>query len=82
MAENTPQEASEICFGLDRLTDEHSLALFLKLFSRDQLLTTLIPRLDDVEIEQIIDMLTGLMRNHLQENEYHELFLDDHDHHH
>ncbi len=82
MAKNTPQEASEICFGLDRLTDEHSLALFLKLFSRDQLLATLIPRLDDVEIEQTINMLTGLMRNHLQENEYHELFLDDHGHHH
>jgi hypothetical protein len=74
--------ADEICFGLTRQTDEHSLALFLKLFAHRQLLDALIPRLDDEEIEQIVDLLTGFMRKHLQEKEYHELFLDDHDHHH
>ena len=82
MTENAPIPADEICFGLDRATDERSLALFLKLFARDQLLDTLVPRLGDQEIEQLVNLLTALMRNHLQEKEYHELFLDDHDHHH
>jgi len=82
MANNTHGDASAICFGLDRLTDEQSLVLFLELFSRDQLLDILIPRLEDAEIEQTVNMLTGLMRNHLKENEYHKLFLDDPGHHH
>jgi len=72
----------EICFGLNRETDERSLAIFLKLFSRDELLQTLIPRLGDDEIIQLVDQLTTVLRNHLQEAEYHELFLGDPDHHH
>ena len=72
----------EICFGLNRDTDERSLAIFLKLFSRNELLQTLIPRLGDDEIIQLVDQLTAVLRNHLQEEEYHELFLGDPDHHH
>lgn len=75
-----PLPADAICFGLDRQTDEQSLALFLQLFCRDQLLDTLIPRLRTDEIQRMVDLCTELMRNHLQEKEYHELFLDDHDH--
>lgn len=82
MTEKSSLPADEICFGLTRELDERSLALFLGLFGRDQLLNALIPRLQDNEIEQIVDLLTRLMRDHLQEKEYHELFLDDHDHHH
>ena len=72
----------EICFGLNRQTDERSLALFLKLFNRDELLQTLIPRLSDDEIIRLVDQLTAVLRNHLQEDEYHELFLGDQNHHH
>ena len=72
----------EICFGLNRETDERSLALFLQLFSRGELLQTLIPRLEDDEIILLVDQLTAVLRNHLQEDEYHELFLGDTDHHH
>ena len=72
----------EICFGLNRETDERSLALFLQLFSRSELLQTLIPRLEDDEIILLVDQLTAVLRNHLQEDEYHELFLGDPDHHH
>jgi hypothetical protein len=79
---NSSIPADEICFGLNRELDERSLALFLRLFGQKQLLDALIPRLQDEEIEQVVDLLTRLMRNHLQEKEYHELFLDDHDHHH
>ena len=72
----------EICFGLDRQTDERSLALFLQLFSRDELLKALIPRLNDQEIIDLVDRLTNVLRAHLRDNEYHELFLADPDHHH
>lgn len=75
-------DSRDICFGLNRETDEHSLAIFLKLFSRDELLQTLIPRLGDDEITRLVDQLSAVLRNHLQEGEYHELFLDDPDHHH
>ncbi|RUM36934.1 MAG: hypothetical protein DSY57_04885 [Desulfobulbus sp.] len=78
----TPLPADKICFGLDRATDEQSLMLFLQLFSRKQLLEILVPRLDDQEIDQTVHLLTTLMRNHLKEREYHELFLGDMDHHH
>ncbi len=75
-------DAREICFGLSRETDEYSLALFLQLFSQKQLLRALIPRMNDQEIAAVVDQLSGVLRNHLTEKEYHELFLNDHDHHH
>jgi len=74
--------ADEICFGLDRATDERSLALFLQLFSREEFLQALIPRLGDDEIEHLVNQLTGLMRHHLSKDEYHQLFLNDPGHHH
>ncbi len=72
----------QICFGLNRKTDEQSLVAFLRLFSREELLQALIPRLDDAEIIELVDSLTGILRNHLEEKEYHELFLGDYKHHH
>jgi TorA maturation chaperone TorD len=72
----------EICFGLNRQTDEQSLAIFLRLFNQEQLLETLIPRLSDGEIMELVDQLSGLLRSHLREKEYHELFLGDFEHHH
>ena len=49
---------------------------------RDELLQALVPRLEDDEITGLVAQLTVVLRNHLQENEYHELFLGDPDHHH
>ncbi|MCD6390295.1 MAG: hypothetical protein J7L69_12860 [Desulfobulbaceae bacterium] len=66
---------SEICFGLDRDMDCRSLAAFLKRFSNDTLLATLIPRMSDDDITATLDFLTGIMHKHLRENEYHRLFL-------
>lgn len=72
----------QICFGLSRELDEQSLALFLRLFNRDELLRALIPRLAEEEISGLVDNLTAILHRHLAEKEYHELFLGDHDHHH
>ncbi|MDW7772931.1 MAG: hypothetical protein SCH71_08580 [Desulfobulbaceae bacterium] len=69
-----------ILFGLNRAEDERSLASFLKLFGREQLTAVLIPRMTAGEIEQIVDLLSAIMRNHLSEKEYHSLFLGDENH--
>ena len=66
-----------ISFGFDRSTDEKSLALFLSCFADQQLLDTLLPRLADEEILQVVDFITGLMQKHLSEEEYHKLFLSE-----
>jgi hypothetical protein len=81
MAENNPgqtaAEASDICFGLDRATDEHSLKLFLGKIADPVLLDLLLPRLSDLEVHATVDFLTGLLHRHLSKQEYHKLLLKD-----
>lgn len=62
-------------FGLDRKTDEESLLVYLQKFSDDALLKTLLPRLTDGEIEEIFVLISRTLKAHLQEEEYHRLFL-------
>lgn len=69
-------------FGLNRTTDEQSLITFLNCFSQEGLCRVLVPRMSEDEIHQVVDLLTGIMRNHLSEEEYHRLFLGDEHHHH
>jgi len=69
-------------FGLDRETDERSLAEFLQHFSDERLTKVLIPRMSEEEINQIVDLLGIIMKNNLSENEYHSLFLHEEHHHH
>ena len=64
-----------IAFGFDRKTDERSLGLFLKCFADKKFLQTLLPRMQDKDITDTVDFLTGIMRKHLSEKEYHRLFL-------
>jgi len=74
--------AHDILFGLNRTEDERSLAAFLRHFSKKQLTSVLVPRMSDAEIQQTVELLTGIMRNHLSEKEYHSLFLGDGQHSH
>jgi hypothetical protein len=67
--------AGSICFGLDRPTDERSLCLFLQRYATDELLASLVPRLTDQELSGVVDLLAGLLRTHLNDKEYHTLFL-------
>ncbi|MGW8161047.1 MAG: cytoplasmic protein [Desulfobulbales bacterium] len=69
--------AHNIVFGLNRAEDERSLADFLRLFSTEELLPVLIPRMTDDEIQQIVQLLSAVMRSHLTNQEYHSLFLAD-----
>lgn len=69
-----------VAFGLSREIDEKSLMYYLQKFSDDDLLRTLVPRLSDEEINRMFAIISEFMRNHLNDNEYHRLFLkDEHD---
>lgn len=72
-----PTRPEEICFGINRETDERSLAAFVQRFSDPALLEVLIPRMANTDITATLDFLTRLMRSHLTEKEYHSLFLLD-----
>jgi hypothetical protein len=67
-------------FGFSRDVDEKSLIFYLQKFSEDALAKALVPRLSDNEINQLFELMSGLMRRHLVDEEYHTLFLkDDHE---
>jgi hypothetical protein len=66
-------------FGLDRETDEKSLMVYLQKFSDDALLAALVPRLSDAEIRDLFERISLLLKKHLQEDEYHRLFLKNED---
>jgi hypothetical protein len=68
-------DAYTIVFGFDRASDEHSFELFLQRFVDKKLMETLLPRMLDEDISATVDFLTGIMRKHLTEKEYHTLFL-------
>ena len=62
-------------FGLDRDTDEKSLRVFLQKFSDDALMAALVPRMTETEINEVLDLISRLLKQHLNEEEYHRLFL-------
>ena len=75
MGEKQNTQAHTIAFGFDRATDERSFELFLQCFVDKKLMETLLPRLQEEDILATVDFLTGIMRKHLTEKEYHSLFL-------
>jgi len=66
-----------IGFGLDRETDEKSLIVYLQKFSDDTLMTRIISRLSDQEILDLFNTISRLLKTHLKEEEYHNLFIKD-----
>ena len=64
-----------MAFGYSREEDERSLIAFMQKFSDDNLMELLSSRLSDPEIAALVDYLTGLMKMHLSEEEYHRYFL-------
>lgn len=66
-----------IGFGLDRITDEASLVVYLQKFSDDAVMAAIKHRLSDSEINEAVDFIFRLMKKHLNEDEYHRLFLKD-----
>ena len=64
-------------FGLNRDADENALIYYLQKISDDTLARTLVQRMTDEERQDVFDMVSRLLQNHLSENEYHQLFLKD-----
>lgn len=67
-------------FGWDRKTDEETIMFYLQKFSDDSLLSNLVKRLSEEEIEEIYTLLNRLLKTHFSEAEYHTLFLKDNTH--
>ena len=64
-------------FGLDRETDELTLTYYLQKFSDDDLMALIRGRMAEEDEKTRFDLLAGLLRKHLSEEEYHEYFLKD-----
>jgi len=64
-------------FGMDREIDEHTLTYYLQKFSDDELMAVIRKRMSGEELEQLFNLLAGLLKNHLTEEEYHKYFLKD-----
>ncbi|BBO79576.1 cytoplasmic protein [Desulfosarcina ovata] len=62
-------------FGLSAESDMDTVIYYLQKFSDDQLMALLRKRLTDEDREAIFDLLSGLLRRHLSEPEYHRYFL-------
>lgn len=62
-------------YGLDRSSDENTVQLYLQKFSDDQLMRVILKRMTDEELAEVFELLGRMMREHLTEAEYHELFL-------
>lgn len=69
-------------FGFNRETDEKTVIHYLQKFADDALMATIIGRMKDEELEEVFEMISRLLKNHLTEDEYHRLFLKEEDHHH
>ena len=67
-------------FGFDRETDEKTVMWYLQKFSDDAFMEKLIPRMTDKDLEDIFMLLNRVLKQHMAEAEYHQLFLKD-DHH-
>ena len=64
-------------FGFNRETNEETIMFYLQKFSEDSLLTQLLPKLSDNELEEIYLLINDKLKQHLSEDEYHGLFLKD-----
>ncbi|ACN14868.1 hypothetical protein HRM2_17640 [Desulforapulum autotrophicum HRM2] len=64
-------------FGMDRKTDQETIMFYLQKFSEDRFMAKFIPRLDQDELQEIYIFINKMLKQHLSENEYHNLFLKD-----
>ena len=64
-------------FGFSREVDEKTLTYYLQKFSDDRFMALIRTRMTQTEMETLFDLLTGLMKRYLTEEEYHRYFLKD-----
>ena len=76
-----PRASILVGYGFDRETNENTIIYYLQKFSEDRLMAIITKRMTDGELEEIFNLINRLLKNHLTESEYHNLFLkEDHDH--
>ncbi|PIE67284.1 MAG: cytoplasmic protein [Deltaproteobacteria bacterium] len=66
-----------IGFGLNGQSDRDTVIYYLQKFSDDQLMALLRDRMSDEDRQALFDLISGLLRKHLSEPEYHRYFLKD-----
>ena len=66
-------------YGFDRETDENTVMYYLQKFSDDGFMAMMTRRMTDEELLELFDPINRLLKTHLNQAEYHKLFLkDDH----
>ncbi len=71
----TETYAGPLAFGLDRPTDEATVICYLQMFSDDRLMKKIVKKMSDRELDATFSMISDLLKSHLNEAEYHQLFL-------
>lgn len=64
-----------LAHGLDTESDLATLQVYLQKLSDDDLMALLLPRLSAAEVDALFDVIALTLRRHLNEEEYHRLFL-------
>jgi TorA maturation chaperone TorD len=64
-------------YGLDRQSNENTVRFYLQKLSDDGLTEALLPRMTDEDLEAVFELTIRLLKKHLTNREYHELFLKD-----
>jgi hypothetical protein len=62
-------------YGLDRQSDENTVQLCLQRFSDDGLMSTILKRMTGDDLTEIFEITTKMLKKHLTDPEYHQLFL-------
>lgn len=64
-------------YGMDRQTDEDTVAVYLQKFSDDGLMKVILKRMSDSELAAIFETISKMLKIHFTEPEYHRYFLKD-----
>ncbi len=64
-----------VAFGLEREVDEATLTWYLQKFADDTHMALMRARMSDVDMAALFDLLGGLLKKYLTEEEYHGVFL-------
>ena len=81
MSKNTHRFVEEydglVGFGFSRDVDECTIIYYLQRFSEDELMALIRGRMSQEEMEELFNLITRLMKQHLTGVEYHKHFLKD-----
>ncbi len=62
-------------FGYNREGDEATVKYYLQKFSDDEHASLILGRMSDQDLESVFNLLGGLLKKYLEEEEYHRYFL-------